>query len=206
MLITHLNNRKPYCFSQKVHIPETTVDLFLAAARGARAYAQPPRESDDEDPPNPAQPEFSIGAIIEEKGADYVRSAIHLTWNEFQELFEIAESSLKQKGRGRRRKLDRIDRFFIVMVYLTSRCTITKVAMSLNVSKSFVERTLQETLNNIQVPLEQFFPVNQANIQYELTFENHSGAFCIVDASPSPSGIRQGIKPNITQENIRGTV
>jgi hypothetical protein len=101
-----------------------TLDLFNAAARWDRTYAQPPRESDDEDPPNPAQPEFSIGAIVEENGADYVQSVIHLTWDKFQELFEIVESSLKQKGRGRRRKFDRIDRFFIVMVDLTSGCTI----------------------------------------------------------------------------------
>jgi hypothetical protein len=149
MLMTRLNNRKPYCFSQKAHTPEITSDLFIAAARRDRADAQPPRESDDEDPPNPAQPEFSIDAIVEEKGADYVRSAIYLIRDEFQELFEIVESSLKQKGRGRRRKLDRIDRFFIVRVYLTSGCTIKQVAMSLNVSNSFVERTLQKTLDNI---------------------------------------------------------
>jgi hypothetical protein len=155
MLMTRLKNRKPYCFGQKEHTPEMTLDLFLAAAvRRDRAYTQPPRESDDEDPPNPTQPEFSIGAIVEENGADYVRSAIHLTWDEFQELFEIVESSLKQKSRGRRRKLDRIDRFLIVMVYLTSGRPIKQVAMSLNVSKSFVERTLQKTLDNIQVPLE----------------------------------------------------
>jgi hypothetical protein len=116
------------------------LDLFIVAgARRARVYAQSPRESDDEDPSNPAQPEFSIGVIVEEKGAGYARSAVHLTWDEFQELFEIVESSLKQKGRGRRRKLDQIDRFFIVMVYLTSGCTVKQVAMSLNISKSFVE-------------------------------------------------------------------
>jgi hypothetical protein len=56
--------------------------------------------------------------------------------------------------------------------------------MSLNVSKSFVERTLQKTLGNIQVPLEQFFPANQEHIQCELTFENYPEAFCIVGASP----------------------
>jgi hypothetical protein len=56
--------------------------------------------------------------------------------------------------------------------------------MSLNVSKSFAERTLQKTLDNTQVPLGQFFPANQTNIQYELTFMNHPEAFCIVDASP----------------------
>jgi hypothetical protein len=78
----------------------------------------------------------------------------------------------------------RIDRFFIVMVYRTSGYTLKKVAMSLNVSKSFVERTLQKTVDNIQVPLEQFFSANQANIQCELTFENHHEVFCIVDASP----------------------
>jgi hypothetical protein len=108
-----------------------------------------------------------------------------LTWDEFQELFEIVESSLKQKGRRRRRKRDQIDRFFIVMVHLTSGCMIKQVAMSLNVSKSFVWRTLQKTLDNIQVPLEQFFPANQANIQCELTFENHPEVFCIVDTSPA---------------------
>jgi hypothetical protein len=68
MLMTRLNNRKTYCFSEKVHAPEITLDLFIAAARRGRAYAQPPCESDDEDSLNPAQPEFSIGAIIEEKG------------------------------------------------------------------------------------------------------------------------------------------
>jgi hypothetical protein len=47
-----------------------TLDMFIAAARWGRASAQPPRESDDEDSPNPTQPEFSIGAIVEEKGTD----------------------------------------------------------------------------------------------------------------------------------------
>jgi hypothetical protein len=70
------------------------------------------------------------------------------------------------------------------MVYLTSGCTIKQVAIKLKVSKSFVERTLQKTLDNIQAPLKQFFPANQTNIQCELTFENHPEAFCIVDASP----------------------
>jgi hypothetical protein len=68
MSMTRLNNRKPNCVSQKVHTPEMTLDLFIAAARRDRASAQPPRESDDEDPPNPAQPEFSIGVIVKEKG------------------------------------------------------------------------------------------------------------------------------------------
>jgi hypothetical protein len=84
-MMSRLNNRKPDCFSQKVHTPEMMLDLFIAAAgRRDQAYAQLPRESDDEDPPNQAQPEFSIGAIVEEKAADDVRSAIHLTWDEFQ--------------------------------------------------------------------------------------------------------------------------
>jgi hypothetical protein len=32
MLMTRLKNRKPYCFGQKEHTPEMTLDLFLAAA------------------------------------------------------------------------------------------------------------------------------------------------------------------------------
>jgi hypothetical protein len=68
MLMTRLNNRTPYCFSKKVHTPEMTLVFFFAAAWRDRAYAQPLRESDDEDPPNLTQPEFSIGAIVEVKG------------------------------------------------------------------------------------------------------------------------------------------
>jgi hypothetical protein len=138
-----------------------TLDDFIAAAgRRAQVCGQP----GDEEEPDPPGPPFSIRAIVEEHGNDYIRSAIHLMWQEFQDLFLIVEHSIRQKGRGRRRKLDEMDRLFVLMIYLTSESTIKKIAVNLNVNQTSVERTIQRTLDEIQEPLDALFPGSEADV------------------------------------------
>jgi hypothetical protein len=163
-----------------------TFNAFIdAAQRRAQIYDQPNgEEEDEEDEAEPIAPPFSIQRILDEKGEDYIRQAIRLDWDEFQALFQIIEGSIRQKGRGRRRSMEGIDRFFILMVFLTSGCTLTQMGSGLGVSRALITRVVHQTLDDVQAPLEQFFPATQADIQCEATFDNHPDAFGIVDASP----------------------
>jgi hypothetical protein len=85
-----------------------TLDDFIAAARRRpQVYGQPPPEN-EQDEPDPPGPPFPIRAIVEEHGSDYIRSVIHITWQEFQDLILIVEHSMRRKDHGKRRKLDEL--------------------------------------------------------------------------------------------------
>jgi hypothetical protein len=83
-----------------------------AAERRDEAYAEASdgNEEEDENDPNAPDEPFSIAALVAQSGGDYIQRALHLTWEEFQDLFRIVKHPLSQTGRGRRRSLERIDR------------------------------------------------------------------------------------------------
>jgi hypothetical protein len=141
-------------------------------------------EKDEQAEPEPPEEPFSIMALVQKSGGDSIQKALCLTWEEFQDLFGIVKRSMTQLGRGRRRSLEKIDRFFILMLYLTSGSKLKNIAVHLGLSISFVLRTVHQTPEVIQAPLKQFFPQTQADIHCETVFENHPEALGIVDASP----------------------
>jgi hypothetical protein len=67
-------------------------------------------EEEDHEVPHP-QPLFSVTALLEERGAGYITHSIGFASEEFLELLNLLEPSLTQKGRGRRRQLEQINRF-----------------------------------------------------------------------------------------------
>jgi hypothetical protein len=102
--------------------------------------------------PRAHPPPFLVHAIIEKHGANYIHDVIRLTWQEFQELYHIVKDSLEQHGRGRRRKLERIDAFFVAMLFLTSGSTVRLIAVSLKLFRSLAERFIATCLDAIQLP------------------------------------------------------
>jgi hypothetical protein len=77
-----------------------TLDAIIAAAaRRAKIYDPPSCDAEEEDDHKPAQPSFSIRAIVDEHGEDYVRQGVRLSWDEFRELFQIVEHSMSQRDR-----------------------------------------------------------------------------------------------------------
>jgi hypothetical protein len=78
--------------------------LIKAASRREQAYPLHTRPEEE-----PAPPPFSVPAIVEKHGSDYIQDAIRLTWQELQELYHIVKDSLEQHGAGQRPKLEHID-------------------------------------------------------------------------------------------------
>jgi hypothetical protein len=70
-----------------------------------------PHEEEEDHGVPPTQPLFSVTALVEERGGGYMTHPIGFAWEEFLELFNPLEPSLTQKGPGRRRQLEQIDRF-----------------------------------------------------------------------------------------------
>jgi hypothetical protein len=158
-------------------------EFITAAQRRARAYQQP--NAEEEETQEAEQLVFSIPRIVDERGPDYICDAISLTWEEFLELDPIVKPSMEQNGRGRRPSLARIDRFSVLMLYLTSRCTIKRIALSLNLSPALTMHSVQGTLCCIEGSMQQFFPSTKAEVRCERTFDNHPEVFGIADASPA---------------------
>jgi hypothetical protein len=56
--------------------------------------------------------------------------------------------------------------------------------VNLNLNQTFVEQTIQRTLDEIQEPLDAFFPGSEADVRCDTAFDNYMEAFGIVDDSP----------------------
>jgi hypothetical protein len=73
------------------------LDAFIAVAhRRKRAYIQQTQR--EEGSLDPLVLAFSIRAIVDAHGFNYIRAAIGLIWEEFQELYHIIKGSLEQRG------------------------------------------------------------------------------------------------------------
>jgi hypothetical protein len=129
------------------------VEAFLEAA-SRREQAYPLHIRPEEKPLEPALPPFSVRAIVEKHGADYIHDGICLTWQQFQDIYYIIRDSLEQHWRGRIRKLERIDAFFSAMPLLTSGSRLRIIAVNLKLSGSLVERSVAACLDAIQAPFE----------------------------------------------------
>jgi hypothetical protein len=160
--------------------------FFDAHDERVAAYSEQSRQNQEgeQEQLDDSKKPFSIVAIVAEYGGDYIQRAIHLTWEEFKELYRIVKHPMSQTGRGRRRSLERIDRFFILMLYLTSGAKFKHLERELKLSLALVARTIHQTLNEIEGQLEQFFAQTRADIQCDISFENYPDALGVVDASP----------------------
>jgi hypothetical protein len=126
-------------------------DDFIAATQSREDHYRD-RLSDDseEDSELPPQSIFPVEQLVRDHGANDVGQLIRLTWEEFQELFSLVKTSLTQSGRGRPRKLESIDQFFLFLLYVTSSSTLTRLAAGLSLSVSLVERTIYTVLEAIE--------------------------------------------------------
>jgi hypothetical protein len=97
------------------------LDSFVANTRERGIYflAQRDRQAEEDDEADRPPLVFSIQAIVDECGEDYVAEAIHFFWSEFLEVFSYITKHLQQSGSGRRHKLAPIDQSFIILLYLT---------------------------------------------------------------------------------------
>jgi transposase len=160
------------------------LDDFIAASQAREEHYQNRHGEEEEDTEPPESPPFSVDQIIRDRGADYVRQAIHFTWDEFKDLFSLVETALTQSGRGRSRKLEPINQFFIFLLHTTSGCTIRTLAVNLSISPSLAERTIYSVLDAIEEPLMAMLPRADGAAHCRETFEDFPHAYAIVDASP----------------------
>jgi hypothetical protein len=92
------------------------LDRFIEALQRRREAEREgllPHEEEEDHGVPPTQPLFSVTGLVEERGPGYITHSIGFAWEEFLELFNFLEPSLTQKGRGRRRQLEQINRFCV---------------------------------------------------------------------------------------------
>jgi hypothetical protein len=88
---------------------------------------------------------------------------------------EAEESRLKGKSRTYRP---------ILIICLTSRSTIKRTALSLNLSRELTMPPIQRTLRSIKESLHRFVPSTSPEVRCDYTFDNHREVFGVMDASP----------------------
>jgi hypothetical protein len=162
-------------------------ETFVEATRRRRETERLSRLHIDEEeetgvPAN--EPLFSVTAIARDRGSRYIASMIRFTWEEFQELHAEVGRAVLQKGRGRRRRLEPIDRFFVFILYLTSGFTYREVSNCTKLATTCVSRIVEACLRETTAILEARMPSDSADVTSEEAFENFPAVFGIVDASP----------------------
>jgi hypothetical protein len=142
------------------------------------------RHEQEEDEGEPTPPAFSIEAIVRGKGETHIAQAIRFSWAEFLLLYEIAEHNMEQSGRGCKRKFKAINRFCILMLYLTSGFTTKAIATSLLLLQSIVHRIIRISISELDGVSDSVFAPTSDAVHCTLTFENYPRVFGIVAASP----------------------
>jgi hypothetical protein len=74
---------------------------------------------------------------------------------------------------------------FLMLFCLTAGCPQKLMAVSLNLAHSRIDWCITQCLQVIGEPLGRFFPISEAKIRCNTTFENHLEAFSIINASPA---------------------
>jgi hypothetical protein len=146
------------------------LDRFIEAPqrrREAEREGSPPHEEEENHGVPPTQPLFSVTALVGERGAGYITHSIGFAWEEFLELFNLLEPSLTQKGRGRRRQLEQIDRFFIFILCLTSGFQYRSVSAATNVAMTCIARIVEACLRDTVVILESLTPSNVSSVSFD---------------------------------------
>jgi hypothetical protein len=115
------------------------------------------KHEEEEDEGEPAPPDFSIETIVRGEGETHIAQAIRFSWAKFLSLYEIAEHNMEQYGRGRKRKFKAIDRFFILMIYLTSGFTTKAIATSLVLIQSIVHRITRMSISELDSVFDSVF-------------------------------------------------
>jgi hypothetical protein len=121
---------------------------------------------------------------VEDRGEEHVAAAIKFTWTEFQELFAIVDGALSPSGRGRRWRLQPIDRFFILLIYLTSGFTFDGLAENLRLTRSCIFPIVTSSLTPVTDGLGSLILANAADVRSTRAFDRFPHVFAIVDASP----------------------
>jgi hypothetical protein len=158
-------------------------DFIAASQRREEAFQILDQPLEEEDAPA-AESRFSIRALVEERSPNYVRQAIKFSWDEFLQLYQIAEPFLLQVGRGRRRTCEPIDRFFVFLLYTTSGFAPRFISFALHVSIPWVQRAIAVCVKVLPAAFEHFFPKSLEDIHCDDAFIHFPQAFAIVDASP----------------------
>jgi hypothetical protein len=91
---------------------------------------------------------------------------------------------LSQSGRGRRWSLQSIDRFFILLIYLTSGFTFDAIAENVRLTRSCTFRIVTSSLTPVTDGLGSLIPANAADVRCTKVFDHSPHVFVIVDASP----------------------
>jgi hypothetical protein len=130
------------------------------------------------------EPLFSVTAIVQERVPDDISRSIGFTWGEFQELFNLVQRCLHEAGRGRRRRLELVDRFCTFLLYFTSSFTSHQIGAASNSAPTCIAGTVEACLCDTVLPLEGLMPTSATTIRCHKVFENFPIIFRIVNTSP----------------------
>jgi hypothetical protein len=96
---------------------------------------------------------------------------------------QLQITSLDQKDRDRTRALARVNRFFVLMLDLTSGCTIKRIALGPNLSRALRMQSIQGTLLDIEATMHQSFPSTQVEVRCDCPVDDHPEVFGTARAS-----------------------
>jgi hypothetical protein len=92
--------------------------------------------------------------------------------------------TMTQRGRGKTSRLTPLTRFFLLMLYLTSRFTARSITHALNLRKGTVARVIAMCLRPVASVLESLFPHNVDKIVCREGFPDDRHVLAVGDASP----------------------
>jgi hypothetical protein len=98
----------------------------------------------------------------------------------------MVQHCLRPTISGRRMEMDAINRFYVIMVPLTSEMTLHKIAVFFKASIRLMQNDMMHCLRELVGQLSQRFltAANASDVQPIALFADFPNAFGVVDASP----------------------
>jgi hypothetical protein len=127
-----------------------------------------------------------VESVVSEHGERAIKTIIRFTYHELRELNDwFGPHLIRRSGRGSRNSLETVDQLYVLLLYLTSGMTFTRLARELEVPESRIFGTVNSALEKLQAPIQAAMPNTLADCpEATRSFAEFPETFGIVDPSP----------------------